>query len=148
MPDQRIKGQEISVRVVQAGNVINSIDSISAFNDSVALELKEEGYIGETVNRFDEILNGYGGDFEFTVHRGDWNDLVKAITDRAERVTPDVQFNVVRVDFYPNGDTVTYTYSNVFWGPIPTSVASRGDYVKPRMEFRCSERPYQLESVL
>lgn len=147
MPGLRLKGQDISVRVIQASNVVNSIDSISTFNDNVALELKEDGFLGETVNRFDEILNGYGGDFEFHVHRGDWNTLVQAVTDKAERRTPDVQFNVVRTDFYANGDTVTYTYEDVHWGPIPTSVASRGDYVKPRMEFRCSQRPHQLEAV-
>jgi len=148
MPDQRLKGQEVSVRVVRGGNVVNSIDSISTFNDQVALELKEEGYLGEVVNRFDEILNGFGGDFEFHVTRGDWNDLVQAIIDRAQRRTPDVQFNVIRTDFYPNGDSVTYTYTNVFWGPVPTAVPSRGDYVRPRMEFRCGKRPYKLESIL
>lgn len=146
-PGLRLKGQDISVRVIRAGVVEASIDSLSTFNDNIALELKEDGFLGETVNRFDEILNGYGGDFEFQVHRGDWNLLTKAITDRASRRTPDVQFNVVRTDFYPNGDSCIYTYENVFWGPIPTSVASRGDFVKPRMEFRCSSRPQQLEQV-
>jgi len=147
MPGLRVKGQDISVRVINAGVVVGSIDSIASMNDNIALELKEDGFLGETANRFDEILNGYGGDFEFQVHRGDWNNFTKAITDKAERRTPDVQFNVVRVDYYPNGDTVTYTYTDVHWGAIPTSVASRGDFVKPRLEFRCTERPHQLEAV-
>jgi len=147
MPGLRVKGQDISVRVINAGVVVGSIDSIASMNDNVALELKEDGFLGETANRFDEILNGYGGDFEFQVHRGDWNTFVSAITDKAERRTPDVQFNVVRVDYYPNGDTVTYTYTDVHWGAIPTAVASRGDFVKPRLEFRCTERPHQLEAV-
>ena len=113
MTDQRLKGQEISVRVIQAGNVINSIDAISAFNNNVALEIKEQGYLGEVVNRFDEILNGFGGDFEFHVTRADWNNLVSAIIDRAQRRTPEVVFNVVRTDFYPNGDSAVYTYQDV-----------------------------------
>jgi hypothetical protein len=147
MPDQRLKGQEVSVRIVQGGVVAGSIDSIGSMNDNVALELKEDGFLGEAVNRFDEILNGFGGDFEFQVHRGDWNNLVQAITDRATRRTPDVQFNVIRVDLFPNGDSVTYTYTDAKFGPIPTSVASRGDFVKPKLEFRCSERPHKLEAV-
>jgi hypothetical protein len=147
MTDQRLKGQEISIRVVNAGTVVNSIDAVSTFNESVALELKEQGYLGETVNRFDEILNGFGGDFEFHVMKADWNDLTESIIARATRETPDVVFNVVRTDFYPNGDTAIFTYQDVKWGPIPTSVASRGDYVKARMEFRCEERPVKVNAL-
>lgn len=147
MADQRLKGQEVAVRVIRAGNVITSIDSVSAFNDTVALELKEQGYLGETVNRFDEILNGFGGDFEFHVNKADWHSLVDSILDRATRKTPDVVFNVIRTDFYPNGDTAIFTYQDVKWGAIPTAVASRGDYVKPRMEFRCEERPVKVNAL-
>lgn len=144
---QRLKGQEVSIRVIQAGNVVNELSIISAFNDNVALEIKEAGYLGETVNRFDEILNGYGGDFESHLNRAEWNNFVQAVIDRAERRTPDVQFNVVRVDFFPNGDSSVYTYTDVFWGGIPTSVPTRGDYVKVRGEFRCSERPVQTNQL-
>lgn len=144
---QRLKGQELSIRVIRGGNVVTTITAISTFNDTVSLELKEQGYLGETTNRFDEILNGHGGDFEFNVERADWNDLVQAILDRATRKTPDVVFNIVRTDFFPNGDSNVYTYRDVKWGPIPTSVASRGDYVKPRMEFRCEERTVKTNAL-
>lgn len=147
MADQRIKGQEVSIRVIQAGNLVAEIDSVSAFNDEVSLELKEAGFLGETVNRFDEILNGFGGDMEFHVAKANWNLLVSAIIDRATRRTPDVIFNVVRTDFYPNGDSAVYTYQDVKWGPIPTSIASRGDYVKPKMQFKCEERPVKINGL-
>lgn len=147
MADQRLKGQEVSIRVIQAGNVITSIDSISTFNEAVALELKEQGYLGETVNRFDEILNGFGGDFEFHVNKADWHEVVTAIIDRATRRVPDLVFNVVRTDFYPNSDTAVFTYQDVKWGAIPTSVASRGDYVKVRGEFKCEERPVAVNAL-
>lgn len=147
MSDQRLKGQEVSIRVIEAGNVVTTIDAISVFNEQVALELKEQGYLGETVNRFDELLNGFGGDFEFHVNRADWHSLVESILERATREVPDRTFNVVRTDFYPNGDSAIFTYQDVKWGPIPTSVASRGDYVKPRMEFRCEERPVKVNAL-
>jgi hypothetical protein len=147
MSDMRTKGQEISVKVIQAGVPITSIDSITSFNDTVSLELKEQGFLGETVNRFDEILNGFGGDFEFQVNHADWNNLVEAIISRATREVPDLTFNVIRTDFYPNSDTAIYTYQDVKWGAIPTTVASRGDYVKVKMEFRCEERPVKINSL-
>lgn len=145
--DQRIKGQEVSVRVIRGGTVVTSIDSVATFNESVAFELKEQGYLGETVNRMDEIFNGYGGDFEFNPNRADWNDLVEAIRQRATREVPDLVFNIVRTDFFPNGDSSVYTYQDVKWGAIPTTVASRGDYVKVRMEFKCEERPVKVNAL-
>lgn len=148
MTDQRIKGQEVSVKVIEDGVLLTSIDSISTFNDAVSLELKESGYLGEFVNRFDEILNGFGGDFEFNVTTSAWNLLVESIIARAKRERPNVVFNVVRVDLYPNGESAIYTYRNVFWGEIPTNVAGRGEYVKPRMQFKCSERPTKINQVL
>lgn len=147
MTDQRLKGQEVSIKIISGGVLVNSIDSVSSFNDSVSLELKEQGYLGEKVNRFDEILNGFGGDFEYNVTSGDWNILVQSIIDRATRVTPDTVYNVVRTDFYPNGDSSIYTYQDVKWGEIPTAISSRTDYVKVRMQFKCSERPVKVNAL-
>ena len=148
MSDQRIKGQEVSIRVVQGGVPVASIDSISVFNDTVALELKETGFLGETVNRFDEILNGFGGDCEFHVTKPEWNELVEAIISRAKRETPDTNFNVVRADYFPNGQSALYTYRDVKFGEIPTNVPSRGDYVKARLQFKCSERPVKIDGIV
>lgn len=145
--DQRLKGQEVSIRIINAGVVVAEIDTVSSFNDEVALELKEDGFLGETANRFDEILNGYGGDMEIQISKANWVLLQQAIIDRAQRKTPEVVFNVVRTDLFSNGDSAIFTYSDVKWGPIPTSVASRGDFVKPKLQFKCSERPYKLNSL-
>ncbi len=137
---QRLTGQEISVLILQNGNVINTIDSISSFNETVALELKEDGFLGEPTNRFDDILNGFGGDFEAQTTNANFIQLQLACIERATRRQPGLTFNVVRVDLYPNGDTAIYTYVNVFWGEQPTSVGSRGDYVKYKASFKCSDR--------
>lgn len=145
--DQRLKGQEVSIRIINAGVVVAEIDTVSSFNDEVALELKEDGFLGETANRFDEILNGYGGDMEIQISKANWVLLQQAIIDRAQRKTPEVVFNIVRTDLFSNGDSAIFTYSDVKWGPIPTSVASRGDFVKPKLQFKCSERPYKLNSL-
>jgi|SRR5689334_15913693 len=138
--DQRLKGQEVSVRIIKDSVVVSEIDSVSNLNESTMLELKEAGYLGETVNRFDEILNGFGGDMEINITRANWILLELAIIARARRETPGVIFNVVVTDLLPNGESVIKVYTNVFWGEMPKSVPSRGDYVKPKLQFKCSER--------
>lgn len=144
---QRLKGQEVSIRVIQDSNVLQTIDSVAAFNEAVALELKEQGYLGEFVNRFDEVLNGYGGDFDIHLTQANWRLLQLAIIARATRQQPGLVFNVVVTDFYPSGDTEISTYVDVFWGPQPKNVPSRTEYVKVHLEFKCSERPVKLNAL-
>ena len=146
--DPRIRGHEISIRVVNAGSVVAEINSVASFNEEAKLELKEDAFLGENVNRFDEIFNGFGGDFEFQTNSAKWVELQQAIIARAQRVTPSVTFNVVRTDFYANGETAVFTYQDVKWGAMPTSVSSRGDYVKIKATFACGERPVAVNSLM
>ncbi len=138
--DQRLKGQEVSISLINAGVVVAAIDSISELNDSVDLALIDAGYLGEFVDRFDEVLKGFSGDFAMNITRGDAVNLDTAIIQRAQRITPALVFNIVRTDFFPNGDSNIYTYSDVKWGPIGGSVPSRADFVKKKYSFKCSDR--------
>lgn len=147
MPSQRIKGQEISIKVIQAGTVLASLDSIVNFNEDVMLEIKAAGYLGEFANRFDEIMNGFGGDFEMHTTNANWTLWQDAVIAKAQREDPTIQFNVVRTDFYPNADSVIYTYTDVHWGAMPTNISSRGDYVKVKGQFQCTERPKQVNAL-
>jgi hypothetical protein len=147
MSDPRLKGQEISIRVVTDSVVDNTIDSIASMNDEVMLELKEAGFLGELVNRFDEIFNGFGGDMEIQLTKANWVSLELSIIERAQRKVLSRIFNVIRTDLYGNGDSSIYTYADVKWGAIATTIASRADYVKVKMQFKCSERTVQTNAL-
>lgn len=143
----RLKGQEISIRVVQAGNVIETIDSVMNFDDSVDIEVRQDGFLGETTDRFDDVYKGHTGNFEIQVRRASWYRFVEAVIDKTTRRTPDVVFNVVRTDLYPNGDTMVKTYTDVHWGAIPTTVASKDDFVKAKLTFKCSTAPVDINAL-
>lgn len=136
----RIKGQEVSIRVVDSGNLVVSLDSISSFNEEMKSEIKEDGFLGESTNRFDDIHNGYGGDFEFQYRRADWSDFQLRVQARQTRQNPNLVFNVVRTDIYPDGSTTVFTYIDVKWGAMSSSVGSRADFVKGKANFACSTR--------
>lgn len=138
--DPRLKGQEISIRVTENGVVTDTLDSITTFNDEMKLETKEDGFLGEKVNRFDEVLNGYGGDFEMQTARASWIRFQQAIADRATRRKPNTVFNVIRTDLFANGSSLVFTYADVKWGAQPTTVGGRGEFVKVKASFVCSER--------
>lgn len=147
MADSRLKGQEVEVRVTRAGSVENAIAAIGTFNDQVMLETKQDGFLGELTDRFDDIMRGYGFDLEFQVSEAAWIDFQEAMIARSQRLTPDVVFNVIRTDFYSNGDTLIITYMDVKFGAQPTTIASRGDFVKVKLEGKCSQRSVQKNSL-
>lgn len=137
--DPRLKGQEISLRVINAGTVVSEIDSVASFDDNTDLKEMEDGFLGEQVNRFDNALNGYGGNFEMQCAQANWVLFKQAVVRKAQRVDSAVTFNVVVTDLYPNGDTVITTYVDVTFGPIPKNVGSRTDFVKVKWSFKCSQ---------
>lgn len=145
----RLKGQEISVRVL-AGNppaILSTIDSVSEFNDDTDLKILEEGFLGESVNRFDEILNGFGGDFVMQVTTSGWVQLQNAVIQRATRQNVALVFNVVRTDLFMDGTSLIWVYTDVKWGSMPQKVGSRGDYLKVSANFKCSTRPVLQDQV-
>ena len=145
---QRLKGQEVVIKVVRDGVVATEIASIGSMNDNVDLEMKQDGFLGRTVNDFDDILNGFGGDLEFQTSNATWVEFQQAVIARATRATPGLVFNVIRTDFYGDGSTNIFTYSDVKFGAMPTSIASRGDFVKIKLAWGCSERPVKTNGLL
>ncbi len=147
MTQPRLKGQEISIRMLKDGQLLSALDSIATFNGNTMLEIKEDGFLGEPVNRFDEVLTGFGGDFEMQVTTSAWINYELAIVDRATRRIPGTTFNVIRTDLFPNGDSAIYTYKDVHWGEIPAAVGGRVEFVKVKASFKCSERPVQINAL-
>jgi hypothetical protein len=145
--DARLKGQEISIRVVDDGQLVSQIDSIGTFNDNVKFELKEDGFLGETTNRYDEVFNGFGFDFEYQPTAATHLELTERIAARARRDVPNRTFNIVRTDFFANGQSAIVTYIDVKWGPTGTSIAGKNEFVKVKMEGGCSERTVQINAV-
>jgi hypothetical protein len=82
------------------------------------------------------------------VHSSAWMTLQAQVQAKAKRTQPDLVFNVIRTDFYSDGSSATRTYLDVAWGPNPTSVASRGDYVKISWDFSCDETDDNTSGIL
>jgi len=146
--EARLKGQEVEVRVTQDGAQSLAFTAVASFSDTTKFEKKEDGFIGETTNRYDDIFNGYDGSLEMQVSNQQWMEFQAAVKLRATREQPNIQFNFVRTDFYANGDTPSRTYMDVKFGGQPTAIASRGDFVKVTIDFSCSDVADDLQGVL
>lgn len=147
--DPRLRGQEVEVRVVRDGVPEVTITSVATFEETFKLEKKEDGFLGETTNRYDHIFNGIDGKVEFQVNTNDWITLQNAIKLQAQRKQPGTVINLVRTDYYANGQTTVITYGDCRFGPSPTSIGGRGEFVKVSLDFSASDRDEQLlNSVL
>jgi hypothetical protein len=142
--DPRLRGQEVEVRIVTNGTPEATITAIASFEETFKLEKKEDGFLGETTNRYDHIFNGIDGKLEFQVNSNDWVKFQNVIKLQAQRKQPQTVINLVRTDYYTNGQTTVITYGNCKFGPQPTSVAGRGEFVKVSLDFSASDREEQL----
>lgn len=140
MPNQRLEGQEITIRALSDGELVSELTAMTSFNDSADQEIKQNDYLGEPFARFNDVFIGYSFDFEFHVLSASWIDWENALTARAQRANPALTFAVVRVDRFSDGTNLTHTYEDVAWGARPTSIASRSDKVKVKASGKCSVR--------
>jgi hypothetical protein len=141
---QRIKGQEVSILITNDGELEDTLTDIQNFNMELELETKAIGYLGEKTNRQDTIFNGVKFDFEIHVHTEDVWSFLQSLHDKAQRITPDVVFNITGVFTYPNGDQPEILLNDVSFGAVPVNIGSRGDYVKFKMQGTCEDVEIQL----
>src|SRR5258708_13896159 len=139
MPGQRLKGQEFSLFMNQSGvGVLSQFDSIQDFEMTLMLATLEEGYLGETVNRFDDVFTGIDGKFSATLTQGAVFDTFQAIINRARRGTPGVVFNLKGTLQFPSGERRRCIIDNAFFGAIPIAVPKRDQYVGVKVPFKSS----------
>lgn len=137
---QRLKGQEVVIKLVRDSVVVTEISAIGSFNDNVDIEMKQDAFLGEQSDQYDDHFKGYTFDLEFQIADALWVEFQLAVISRASRAQPGLVFNVVRSDLFSNGSSIIYTYQDVKFGAQPTSVASRGDFVKVKLAGGCSNR--------
>lgn len=136
---QRILGQNVSVIVIQDSAPLQEINCIRSFSFNYELELKDEGYLGETTNRKDSVFKGIKFDMELHSASNDIFNLIRSAVDKARRRTPGTRINVKASLTWPNGDRAVITFPDVEFGPFPVNTNSRADYVTIKLEGACSE---------
>lgn len=136
---QRIKGQEVELLIVTNGVPTTSLTDIRSFTVTPRFELKEEGYLGETSMRFDEIFNGVSFDMELHFEDDGIFDFIQTIKDRAERRVPGTTINVKATLNFPNGQRPRILLKNCFFGETPIGFGSRSDYGTFKLDGRCTD---------
>ncbi len=146
--EQRLLGQDVTVRLMRDGVLVTEITAIGSFDDSMDVETKQEQFLGRTADDFSDVFVGFSGNLEFQSSHAGWADFSDAIEARASRADPAIVFNVVRSDNYANGDSNIFVYKDVAWGALPSTFSARKEFGKHKLAFKCTERDRKKNSLL
>lgn len=139
MATGRLLGQNCALIIVQDGVPVQEVNCIKSFSFTFELEMKDEGYLGETTNRKDSVFKGVKMDMELHSTNNKTFQLIQSAIDKARRRTPGTVINIKASMTWPNGDVARVTFPDVSFGDFPVNVGSRTDYVSFKMDAACSE---------
>lgn len=136
---QRIKGQETTLAFTSPQGDVENLGDVKTWDAELDIAILQEGYIGETADRFDDIYNGTKGSCELHIEAATWFRFTELVQDRSTRRSPaSGKFSVTGVFNFPNGERARLTFEDVFWGPMPLRVPARGEYVTVSLSWACS----------
>jgi hypothetical protein len=140
MPQQRIKGQEVAMSILQDGQLLTRIETISSSTIEFELDQLEEGYLGEVSMRYDSIFNGVSVALKGHMTNMQAIDLAQAIVARAQRRSGGaVRIDVVGSFAFPNGDFPTICISDVYFESVPFEIGGRDEYLEFSLSGKASE---------
>lgn len=135
---QRIKGQEVAIEVLVNGVQQATFSDVRSFSVTPRLEKKEEGYLGELTNRYDEIFNGVDFDLEVNFHDEGVLTFVSQVVERASRRVPGTVINIKARLNFPGGGSPKVVMQDCFFAEMPVNFGSRSDYGTFKLSGSCS----------
>lgn len=135
MAEQRIKGQEVELLLVENNTPLTTIADVRSFEMAAQLELLREGYLGETTDRRDSVYRGYRGRMDVHFENRDILDFMRRLVDKARRRTPGARVNAKVTLAFPGGGRLRLLLKDLEFGEIPMSFGSRTDYGMISLDF-------------
>jgi len=136
---QRLKGQETTIFVMKDGVNVTTLTDIRNFTMTPNFDKLEEGYLGETTQRYDEIFKGCNFDFECHLEEAGFTDFIVAVKERATRRTPGTVINISCSLSFANGQRRRIILRDCFFADIPFNVGSRSDYASIKLSGSASD---------
>jgi hypothetical protein len=120
---------------------------MTAFKDFTANfrgRVLEEGYLGETTLRYDDISDGIGGTFTLHAESQDLLLFLNYIQQRQQRAisVQASRINVISRFSFPNGDTPKAFIKDLKFGEIPLAVGERASYVQSTFPFNAERAQF------
>lgn len=143
----RLRGQEVQLRLTQAGKLLRTITAIENATWTVLMDILRKGYLGETTERRDDMYKGTKFEFGFDPESKDPFIMVGLLRDRAQRRTSQAsaQVNAVFTCNFPNGQRPRVTIPDLKFQDPSLAFANRDSYAGFR--FQCEAEDFILSGV-
>jgi len=135
----RLKGQEVEVRLIKSGSIEKSLTDVVSFEFNPKLEIKSQGYLGETTDRHDDVYGGCTGKLTLHLERSAAAAFVRNLIERARRRLPSFAVNILATVSFPDGETLRVLFPDCKFGAPPTSFGGRSEYVTLTLDFACDD---------
>lgn len=140
----RAKGQDCRVTFTSPSEGVVDVLNQGGIKDweaTIKLKKLQEGYQGETTDRYDDIFEGLDGNMTVHVTGGSRVfDFIQSAIDRARRVAAaEGQFSMIVAISFGTGQRARLVLTDVAFGPMPISSPARDEYVTFKLDFSCSE---------
>ncbi|TAL43884.1 MAG: hypothetical protein EPN91_05445 [Salinibacterium sp.] len=137
MSETRIRGGEVVLRLARENAPLVTMTAFKEFAINFRGRILEEGYLGETAPRFDDMSDGIGGNFTIHAESQDLLLLLQYIQERQQRVrsVQTSRINGTARFSFPNGDTPKAFVKDMKFGEIPLSIPERTQYVNASFPF-------------
>lgn len=132
-----MKGQAVEVQVLRSTGIEDSLGDVVSFDTEDKLEIKEQGYLGETTNRHDDVYNGTTGSMTMHMQKAKAMQFRMDLIERARRRTPWFKVNLKASFNYDNGDVFRVSFPDVKFGTPKVSAGARADYVTLTFNWAC-----------
>ena len=139
MPSYRVRGQEVSVQVVQNCKIVAELTDVKSFDVEFQMDVMKEGYLGEFTDRRDDMFKGISGKIEFHIENNAPFDFINAIVQRSQSRVKGTQFNVQSTINLPNGQVKRLLVNDIFFSNVPVNVSGRSDYVTYSLPYEAAE---------
>lgn len=139
MAGNRIKGQEVELIIVAGGRPMDTITAVKDFDFAWQLEVKSEGYLGETTERKDMVYKGVKGKMTLHAETADILKLSVAIVNAARNRAAGFKLNIKATLNFPTGRRARIIIRDAQFGEIPVSVGGKAEYVSVSFDYEASE---------
>ncbi len=144
MTETRIRGQEVTIRLAKANDIQATITAFKDFTMTFRGKILEEGYLGETTLRYDDISDGIAGTFTLHAESQDILLLLQYIQQRQQRAisVQTSRINTTARFSFPNGDTPKAFIKDMKFGEIPLAIPERSQYVNAAFPFNAERAQF------
>lgn len=136
---QRLKGQEVELVLLQDGAPQDTLAFAQSMEMTFKTETLQEGYLGETTDRYDTIYKGISGKVKYHYDNPAFLRITLDIINKARRRTPGTRFNFKATMNFPGGQRARIVIRDIEFGPLPIGFGSRSDYGTYDLDFSASD---------